>query len=236
MTGSLSAVDRVASVLTRPVCIGARCYSTAAVRMGRLALKRSIRFAAACDLIGRNVAELSDIPAGQEGRPSRSLTLDQSAALIKASSWTRTGAYIAVSLGTGIRTEEARTLTWESVDFGDPHATPPRPPSVAVWRSVRRGGDTKTLRSRRTLRLPGFAAAALRDVQLREDRDTGPVFATRDGRQLDAANVRREIRAAVTAAGSHTSSRTTEIVYRHQLWPIMENGALTLDHLFEHTA
>ena len=164
----------------------ARGYSTAAVRMGHLALNGSIRFAAACDLVGRNLAELSDIPAGQEGRPSRSFTFDQSAALIKASSWTRTGAYIAVSLGTGIRTEEARTLTWESVDFGDPHATPPRPPSVAVWRSVRRGGDTKTLRSRRTLRLPGFAAAALRDVQLREDRDTGPVFGTRDGRQLDA--------------------------------------------------
>ena len=94
------------------------------------------------------------------------------------------------------------------------------------------------------------------------------MFATREGRELDAANVRREFRAAITAAGiqgrwtprelrhtfvslmsdcgvpveeiarlaGHTSSRTTEIVYRHQLWPIMENGALTLDHLFEHTA
>lgn len=49
-------------------------YSTAAVSMGHLALKRAIRFAAARDLGGRNVAELSDTPPGQPGRPSRSLT------------------------------------------------------------------------------------------------------------------------------------------------------------------
>jgi integrase len=108
----------------------ARDYSTAAVRMGHLALKRAIRFAAARDLIGRNVAELSDTPAGQAGRPSRSFTLDQAAALLKTSAGTRIGAYIALSLGTGIRTEEARALSWDAVDLGDPDATPPRPASV----------------------------------------------------------------------------------------------------------
>jgi integrase len=137
-----------------------------------------------------------------------------------------------------------------------------------VWRSVRIGGDTKTFRSRRTLRLPAFAADALRDLRDREARDTGPVFATRDGSPLDAANVRREFRAAVKAAripgtwtprelrhtfvslmsdsgvpveeiarlAGHTSSRTTEIVYRHQLRPIMENGALAMDQIFTRTA
>lgn len=40
-------------------------YSTAAVSMGHLALKRAIRFAAARDLGGRNVAELSDTPPGR---------------------------------------------------------------------------------------------------------------------------------------------------------------------------
>jgi integrase len=246
----------------------ARDYSTAAVRMGHLALKRAIRFAAARDLVGRNVAELCETPSGQAGRPSRSLTLEQAAALITATAGTRIGAYIALSLGTGIRTEEARALHWDAVDLGDPHATPPRPASVAVWRSVRSGGDTKTLRSRRTLQLPAFAATALADLRARENRDTGTVFATRDGSPLDAANVRRELRAAVKAAGitgtwtprelrhtfvslmsdsgvpveeiarlaGHTSSRTTEIVYRHQLRPIMENGAMAMDQLFARTA
>jgi hypothetical protein len=41
----------------------------------------------------------------------------------------------------------------------------------------------------------------LRDLREREGTDTGPVFATKDGNELDAANVRREFRAAVKAAG-----------------------------------
>ncbi|MFI7455060.1 hypothetical protein ACIBQX_46855 [Nonomuraea sp. NPDC049714] len=61
-------------------------------------------------------------------------------------------AYIVVSLLTGARTEELRALRWDHVDLtGDAHASPPLPPYVAVWRSVRASGDTKTRKSRRTL-------------------------------------------------------------------------------------
>ena len=246
----------------------AESYSTAAVAMGHLALKRVIRRAQARRYVTINAAEFADTPKGQPGRPSKSFTLDQAAALLKASEGTRIGAYIALSLGTGIRTEEARALAWEHVDLGDPSAAPLRPASIAVWRSVRAHGDTKTPASRRTLGLPAFATQALRELQDREGRTTGPVFATRDGRALDAANVRREFRAAIKAAGipgawsprelrhtfvslmsdtgvpveeiarlaGHTSSRTTEIVYRHQLRPVMEKGAQALDQLFGRTA
>jgi integrase len=245
----------------------ASSYSTAAVAMGRLALKRVIRRAQARRYVTVNAAEFADTPKGQPGRPSRSLTLDQAAALVRASEGTRIGAYIALSLGTGIRTDEARALTWDAVDLGDPSDAPPRPASVAVWRSVRVHGDTKTPRSRRTLGLPAFATQALADLRQREDKTAGPVFATRDGRELDAANIRREFRAAIKAAGiegswsprelrhtfvrlmsdtgvpveeiarlaGHTSSRTTEIVYRHQLRPVMEEGAQALDQLFGRT-
>jgi len=51
-------------------------YSSAAVTMGHLALKRAIRHAEANDLVSRNVAALTDTPKGQEGRPSKSLTLE----------------------------------------------------------------------------------------------------------------------------------------------------------------
>jgi integrase len=72
-------------------------------------------------------------------------------------------AYITLSLLSGIRTEEARALRWAHVDLdGDPAARPPVPPHVAVWRSVRAHGETKTERSRRTLGLPAAAAQALR--------------------------------------------------------------------------
>ena len=147
-------------------------YSSAAVTMGHLALKRAIRHAEANDLVSRNVAALVDTPKGQEGRPSKSLTLDQAVAVITAARTLpvmelRPGlkdvrrpaelmhAYIVLSLLCGIRTEEARALRWAHVDLdGDPAASPPVPPHVAVWRSVRVHGETKTERSRRTLGLP----------------------------------------------------------------------------------
>jgi integrase len=57
-------------------------------------------------------------------------------------------AYIVLSLLVGVRTEEARALRWDHVNLdGDPHADPPvPPPHVALWRSVRDRGETKTKR------------------------------------------------------------------------------------------
>ena len=250
-------------------------YSTAAVAMGHNALTRAIRHAEGRDLVGRNVAALVDTPKGQAGRPSKSLTLDQASALLAAAQGTRMHAYIALCLATGIRTEEARALRWEHVSFGDPDTDPPIPSSAAVWRSVRAHGDTKTEKSRRTLALPHMATVALRLHQERQnqDRDNAGerwddqdlVFATRTGVPLDAANVRREFRAACTAAGigpgwtprelrhsfvslmsstgvpveeiarlaGHTSTRTTEIVYRRELRPILTTGAEIMDTIFK---
>ena len=267
-------------------------YSTAAVSMGHLALKRTIRHAEANDLIGRNVATLADTPQGQPGRPSKSLTLDQAIAVITAARTLpvmelRPGlkdvrrpaelmhAYIVLSLLAGIRTEEARALRWAHVDLdGDPAARPPVPPHVAVWRSVRAHGDTKTERSRRTLGLPAAAVQALHawsDSQAGERlaagddwQDTGLVFTTRHGAALDAANVRKMFKRVCTAAGTgdgwtprelrtsfvsllshhgvsieeiarlvgHASTRTTEVVYRRELRPVITTGAEIMDQLF----
>src|SRR5580698_4946782 len=194
-------------------------YSSAAVTMGHLALKRAIRYAEADDLVSRNVATLVDTPKGQGGRPSKSLTFDQALAVIAAA---RTlpvmelhpglkdvrrpaelmYAYVMLSLLCGLRTEEARALRWQHVDLdGDPAARPSVPPHVAVWRSVRVHGETKTERSRRTLGLPQMAVEALRELWesqtderlLARERwqDTGLVFTTHHGAALDAANVRK---------------------------------------------
>src|SRR5580692_5141693 len=267
-------------------------YSSAAVTIGHLALKRAIRHAEANDLVSRNVAVLVDTPKGQEGRPSKSLTLDQAAAVITAASALpvmelRPGlkdvrrpaalihAYIVLSLLAGIRTEEARALRWAHVDLdGDPAATPPVPPHIAVWRSVRAHGETKTERSRRTLALPAAAVQALRAwtssqagerLAAGDDwQDTGLVFTTRHGAALDAANVRKMFKRVCTAASigdgwtprelrtsfvsllshhgvsieeiarlvGHASTRTTEVVYRRELRPVITTGAEIMDQLF----
>jgi integrase len=121
-------------------------------------------------------------------------------------------AYITLSLLTGIRTEEARALRWAHVDLdGDPAAAPPVPPHVAVWRSVRVHGETKTERSRRTLGLPAVAVHALRAWSASQAgerlaagddwQDTGLAFTTHLGAALDAANVRKMFKRVCTQAG-----------------------------------
>ncbi len=209
-------------------------YSSAAVTMGHLALKRAIRHAEANDLVSRNVATLVDTPKGQAGRPSKSLTLEEAVAVIAAARALpvmelRPGlkdvrrpaalmyAYIVLSLLVGVRTEEARALRWDHVDL---HADAGVPPHVAVWRSVRVHGETKTERSRRTLGLPLMAVEALRGLlesQAHERllagerwQDAGLVFTTHLGAALDAGNVRKMSsgyarRRASAIAGRHVS-------------------------------
>ena len=139
---------------------------------------------------------------------------------------------------------------------------------------MRAHGDTKTQKSRRTLRLPERAVAALREhlVQQADQRllagdlwqDRELVFCTSIGTPLDAANVRRtfkkitkpsrarrewtprELRTSFVSLMSdsgvpveeiarlvgHTSSRTTEVVYRRELRPVITTGAEVMDKIF----
>ena len=146
--------------------------STRYLQIGRASLARAIRYAEAHDLVGRNVATLVDSPKGQIGRPSRSFTLAESLALLEAARESRLNAYVVLSLATGIRTEEARELHWDHVDLdGETECGAAGPPSVAVWHSVRQGGDTKTAKSRRTLALPQAAVQALREHRKRQAED-----------------------------------------------------------------
>ena len=244
----------------------------AAVRSSRTvviahnALTRALRHAEANRHVMHNVAALVDTPKGQSGRPSKALTAEQAAAVLKATEGSRLSAYLVLCLMTGIRTEEARALRWDHVNLDAA--------SIAVWRSVRLGGDTKTSKSRRTLGLPQAAVEALREHRVRQDeeklaagelwRDQDLVFTTTVGTQLDAANVRRYFRGICKAAGigddwtprelrtsfvgllsasgvpveeiarlaGHSSSRTTEVVYRKELRPVLVKGAEIMDQIF----
>jgi integrase len=67
-----------------------------------------------------------------------------------------------LSLLTGARTEELRALTWSYVDLDTD------PPFIMVSRSVRAGGETKTRKSRRTLKLPQRCVDVLRNHQVQQ--------------------------------------------------------------------
>ncbi|GGU59097.1 hypothetical protein GCM10010178_59140 [Lentzea flava] len=227
-------------------------------------------------MVKRNVVQLCEVPIGQDGRPSKSLTFDQVEAVLKASENTPMYAYIVLSLLIGARTEELRALTWDHVDLvGKPDAVPVVLPSISVWRSVREGGDTKTKKSRRTLAMPTRCVEALkvhRDYQEAKRKlagkkwqEHGLVFASLVGTELDSHNVRRSFRRVVKAAGlnakewtpremrhsvvsvlsasgvkiediarlvGHSSTTVTETVYRHQIVPVMQHAAITMDDIF----
>jgi integrase len=246
----LTAAD-VRAALTR----FAKTHSTDTVSIARLGLERCIRHAEANDLVDRNVAALVHTPQGRAGRASKALSLEQAAALLRASRQERTvrefpgspprppsltHAYIVLCLLVGVRTEEARALCWDHVDLdGQPDADPPVPPNVAIWRSVRAHGDTKTGKSRRTLALPRMAVAALRDLRERQlaDRmaagelwqECGLVFTTQIGTPLDAGNVRRMFKNVCTAAGLGDSWTPREL--RTSFVSLMSHRGVSIEEI-----
>ncbi|GAB3427657.1 site-specific integrase [Flindersiella endophytica] len=222
--------------------------STDSLRQVYSVLKRSVAHAQARDKVKRNVVTLCQVPTGRDGRPSKSLTLEQAERVLDAAEAddSTVGDYIVVSLTTGARTEEARELGWDLVNLeGRPDADPPIPPHIDVWRSVRVGGDTKTVKSRRTLAAPQRAVEALQRQQVRQQRqrdhqtaldrqappedgthwqDTGLVFTTRHGTRLEARNVRRAFRRIIGTAGLEPGEWTPREL-RHSFVSLLSNHA-----------
>lgn len=232
MIGNVRLRDLNVTDVDKALAALAAARSSSTVAMAHLALTRAITRAQAKNLVLRNVSALTGTPPGQEGRPSRSMTLAQATALTAAAraAGPRTHAYVMLSLCTGVRTEEARALRWEHVELGDPAAVPPRPASVAVWRSVRVTGDTKTRTSRRTLALPELSVTALQALH----DDTAPepgdlVFCTATGQPLDAANVRRFFRAVCTTAGIGPGWTPREL--RHTFVSLMSDSDVAVEEI-----
>ncbi|MEV4677930.1 site-specific integrase [Actinomadura sp. NPDC049382] len=238
--------------------------------------------AQARDKVKRNVVLLCEVPTGQPGRPSKALTFEQADTLLSAAEdGSAMGAYIVLSLLTGARTEELRELAWSHVVTYVPDRKgwvsveeagwQGEEFAVYVWRSVRRGGDTKTSKSRRTLKLPRrcvVALAALWDNQAAAraiGKGAGLVFPDENGDKRGPMNVLRAFRRVASRAGlngaewtprelrhsfvsllsdsgmpleqiarlvGHSGTNVTETIYRHQIRPVIEDGATAMDQLF----
>ncbi|MEV7970355.1 tyrosine-type recombinase/integrase [Sphaerisporangium sp. NPDC088356] len=219
----------------------AKSLSTETLRKIHSILRRSMARAQARDKVKRNVVMLCEIPKGKEGRPSKSLTLEQAASVLKAAEGTSLYAYLVVSILIGARTEELRALTWSHVDLeGRPDTDPPVPSSIMVWHSVRVGGDTKTEKSRRTLALPKMCVDALRahresQALAREKagklwRENDLVFATRHGTELDAGNVRRAFRVVLKRTDLDPAEWTPREL-RHSFVSLMSDSWVALEDI-----
>ena len=226
--------DLTADDVDRWLRAEARTLSTRTVRLLHSLLNRAVRHAMARDKVKRNVVDICTPPAGQAGRKSKSLTLDQAAALLRAAEASILHAYVVLSMLIGARTEELRALRWRDVDLiGQPDAVLPVPPSISVVRSVRIGGDTKTRRSRRRLAMPQRCVAALRAHRDRLGTDPSPdafVFATRNGTELDAHNVRRAFRKVAADAGLDSDTWTPREL-RHSFVSLLSDSGMPLEHI-----
>jgi integrase len=205
--------------------------SSRSLRLVHQVIERAIRHAQAADLVARNVASLVNAPEGRTGRPSRSLRLDQATTVLKAAEGSPLHAYVVLSLLAGLRTEELRSLQWPDVDLDAG--------TLAVYRSVRASGDTKTAKSRRVLKLPVRAVGALRDHHSRQAaarlkagplwQDHSLVFASAVGTPLDAHNVRRSFRAITKAAGLGQEWTPREL--RHTFVSLLSANDVTLEDI-----
>jgi integrase len=174
----------------------------------------------------------SDRPAGSSVEVTH---FAQAESLLVAAEQSSIHAYIVLSLLIGARTEELRALRWNEVDLtGMPNAETPVPPSIAVYRSVRVGNDTKTIESRRRLALPGRCVEALQRHRssLAPDRTTPDtlVFGTANGTELDAHNVRRSFRKVVAGAGLDPTAWTPREL-RHSFVSLLSASGVRIEDI-----
>jgi integrase len=161
-------------------------------------LRTALEDAVRDELIGRNVARLVRVPRPQT-RERRPLTADQAKAVLKSARDDRHYALLVVLIVLGMRRSEALGLRWDDVDLKDL--------ALQVRHTLHRQGSSlvllppKTQRSRRTIPLPAFVAAALAEHQhqqgaekaasTRDWHDTGHVFTTGIGTPIDPRNCSR---------------------------------------------
>ncbi|MFI7058637.1 tyrosine recombinase XerC [Streptosporangium canum] len=231
--GARKLVDLTADDVDRWLADKAKDLSTRTLRELRSILVRAVSRAQARDKVKRNVVLLCEIPKGREGRPSKSLTLEQAEAVLKASESTALHAYVVLSLLLGARTEELRALTWSHVDLDGTL------PSIMVWRSVRESGDTKTRKSRRTPAMPKRCVEALKLHRERQDvarkaakawQDNDLVFTSKLGTELDAHNVRRSFRAVLKKAGLNEKEWTPQEM-RHSFVSLLSESGIPLENI-----
>ena len=114
------------------------------------------------------------------------------------------------------------------------------PAYIAVWRSVRAGGDTKTKRSRRTLALPQRCVDVLYEHRARQDEirqaaglkwhDNGFVFPSQVGTRVDASHVRRSFRKVVAAAGLNPGEWTPREL-RHSFVSLLSDAGVPIEQI-----
>jgi integrase len=209
----------------------AEVLSTRSLRLIHQIVRRAIRHAERRDKVQRNVASLVDAPEGQEGRPSKALNLEQAKAVIRAALSSPLKAYVILCLLSGLRTEEARALRWTEVDL--------KAGTIAVYRSERVKGETKTRKSRRVLKVSKQGLRVLKELHTagqaerlasgERGEETAHVFRREDGTPMNRWYVWREFQLITEAAGIGTNWCPREL--RHSFVSLLSAHNVALEEI-----
>ena len=225
-------VGQVETFLARLAADG---YSTSVITRTRSILRQVIRRAQRDGLVGRNVAELADCPAGTR-RKSRAMTVDQARALLaeagKSGPWLR--AFVTSGLMLGMRPGELLGLRWSDVTEAG---------VINVRQSLKRtggvlsGAELKTESSRRALSAAALVQSALAALRKQQaaDRlrlgghygDSGLVFADSAGWPRNPQTVRREFKNLCSAAGIGPAWQLREM--RHSYVSILSDSGVDIE-------
>lgn len=172
--------------------------SPASVKYHHAILSAALARAVRDGIIAVNVGKLAQ-PPSVERAEIRPLAIEEAKRFLEAARGDRLEALFVLALATGLRQGECLGARWTDIDLDAG--------VLAVTQSVQRIGGKlqvnglKTQKSRRTLRLPSFAVAALRDHQDRQAfeakaagdlwEDHGLVFCSLNGTPLAKENIRR---------------------------------------------
>ena len=182
--------------------------SDSTVQRIRMTLVKALRHAERRDLIGRNVAALTDLRRVQRSE-GRSLTPEQATQLLAVAAKDRLGITVALGLYLGLRPGEVLGLQWEDVDQDARTLTVRR--ALKREQNQLRLGAPKTPGSMRTLLMPDALVAALKRHRVRqfEERtvagelwcDLDLIVATEIGSLVDPSNARRTLHRLCTESG-----------------------------------
>jgi integrase len=194
LIGNVPQRDLTAQDVRRTLSNLAQTRSTRTMASTHNVLVRAIRHAEANDRVGRNVASLVKPPQGKTGRPSRAMTAAEAAALLSAAKdHPRLGAYVILSLTTGIRTAVARLGT--PLDASHVRRD---------FRALCKKAGIEGIWAPRELRHTFVSVMSVSGVAVEE----------------------------IARLAGHSSSRTTEVIYRHELRPVITTGADVMDQIF----
>ncbi len=194
---------------------GSGPYSPTARRLARSVLRRALSYAERDGMVSRNAAAIAH-GVKQERTEGRTMTPEQARVFLDSVAGHRHEAAFVVALTCGLRLGELLGLGWDCVD------TDTAAPRITVRRGLKRIpklglvlDDVKTARSRRIVRLPTPAVAALRTHRREQAAErlrmgaTWPqtplgadlVFRTGRGGPLDPSGFWKALREATAAAG-----------------------------------